>query len=124
MLTQLTQIVKEMNNNILNINVSCFENCSSTIPRNINLLTWLTSEMRRDKVEQIRNIQDEDLQKVIKVSLPAITPSGVFSSRSEKDLIEHSGFLAFDIDLKDNLHITNFHNLKEQLSNIPNIAYC
>lgn len=113
-----------MSNSILNIYISCFENCSSTIPRSINLLSWLTSEMCRDKVEQIRNIQDEDLQKVIKVSLPAITPSGVYSYRAEKDLIEHSGFLAFDIDLKDNRHISNFDNLKQKLSNIPNIAYC
>src|SRR5450759_596282 len=112
-----------MIDSILNINVSCFENCKSTIPKDIRLLSWLTNEKYRAKVEQIRTIQDEDLQKVIKASLPAITPSGVFSYRAEKDLIEHSGFLAFDIDKKDNKHIS-FDGLREQISHIPSVAYC
>lgn len=112
------------NESILNINVSCFTNCSSTIPTSVNLLSWLTSDIYRDTVGNIRNIQDEELQKVMKASLPAITPSGVFSYRSEKDLIDHSGFLAFDIDFKDNQHISNFDDLKEQISHIPNVAYC
>lgn len=113
-----------MNNSILNIKISCFENCQSTVPKEINLLTWLTSEKYREKVVSLRSIQDENLQKVIKASLPAITPSGLFSYRAEKDMIEHSGFLAFDIDFKDNQHITNFDDLKEQVSHIHNVAYC
>lgn len=113
-----------MNNSILNINVSSFASCEATIPQNVNLLTWLTSEKHRAKVEQLRTIQDEDLQKAIKTSLPAITPSGVFSYRAEKDLIEHSGFLAFDIDFEDNRHISNFPDLREQISHISSVAYC
>lgn len=113
-----------MNNSILNINVSCFENCKSTIPKSIRLLSWLTNEKYKDKVLQIRSIQDEALQKTIKASLPAITPSGAFSTRSEKGLIAHSGFLAFDIDFKDNSDIPNFNELKKQISNLSNVAYC
>jgi len=113
-----------MNNSILNVLVSCFENCQSTVPKEICLLNWLTHTFYKEKVEQLRGLQDESLQKIIKASLPAITPSGLFSHRSEKDLVKHSGFIAFDIDYKDNLHIDNFHQLKEQLSKIPNVAYC
>ncbi len=113
-----------MNSSILNIDVSCFENCKGTTPRNVRLLSWLTSDQYRSRVEQIRSLQDEDLQKTIKASLPAITPSGVFDYRSEKDLIEHSGFLAFDIDFKDNQHIINFNDLKSQISHIASVAYC
>ncbi len=109
---------------ILNIEISCFENCNSTIPKTVNLLSWLTNEKHRAKVENLRSIQDEKLQKSIKLSLPAITPSGLFSYRAEKDLIAHSGFLAFDIDKKDNLHITNFDELREQISHITAVAYC
>jgi hypothetical protein len=113
-----------MNNSILNIKVSSFENCKSISPKDVNLLSWLTSDKYRDKVMGLRNIQDENIQKVIKASLPAITPSGTFSTRSEKGLIAHSGFLAFDIDFKDNQHIDNFNDLKRQVSNIINVAYC
>jgi len=109
---------------ILNIKVSCFENCQSTSPVDVNLLDWLTSDKHRQKVESLRTIQDENLQKVIKASLPVITPSGVFSYRAEKNLIEHSGFLAFDIDEKDNRHIGNFDKLKEQISHVVCVAYC
>jgi VirE N-terminal domain/Primase C terminal 2 (PriCT-2) len=113
-----------MIDSILNINISSFENCQSTIPKETRLLSWLTNDKYREQVLQLRAIQDEDLQKHIKTSLPAITPSGVFRYRSEKDLIEHSGFLAFDIDFKDNQHIKNFSDLRVQLSHISSVAYC
>jgi hypothetical protein len=113
-----------MNNSILNINVSCYLNVKSTVPAEVNLLTWLTSDKHREKVEQIRSLQDEDLQKKIKATLPAITPSGVFSYRNSKHLIEHTGLLAFDIDFKDNSHISNFTELREQISHISSVAYC
>lgn len=112
-----------MNNSILNINISSFENCSGTIPKSIRLLNWLTNEKYKDKIQQVRTIQDEKLQKTIKASLPAITPSGLFSYRDTEHLIQHSGFLAFDIDRKDNRHIS-FEGLREQISHIPSVAYC
>ncbi len=113
-----------MKNSILNINVSCFANCHSTEPIDVNLLSWLNSDKYFDKVENLRSIQDAKLQKLIKDSLPAITPSGRFLHRSTQDLIEHSGLLAFDIDYKDNRHITNYIDLKEQISHISCVAYC
>jgi hypothetical protein len=109
---------------ILNTEVSCFANCSSVAPADVNLLSWLTSGKYRDKIEQIRNIQDEELQKKIKKTLPAITPSGVFSERSIEHLVSHTGFLAFDIDFADNTHISNFNELKEQVSHVVCVAYC
>jgi len=109
---------------ILDIKVSCFEKCNSTTPVEVNLLSWLTSDKHRDKVEQLRAIQDESLQKIIKASLPAITPSGLFSYRDTEHLIGHSGFLVFDIDKKDNKHIINFNELRGQVSHIASVAYC
>jgi hypothetical protein len=112
-----------MKNSILNIDVSCFESCTGTVPVKINLLTWLTSEKHRAKIENLRSIQDEDLQVIIKKSLPATTPSGLFSYRDTEHLIQHSGFIAFDIDKKDNKHIS-FEGLREQISHIASVAYC
>lgn len=119
-----TQYSNTMKQSILNIKVSCFENCNGTTPQDVNLLDWLTSDKHRAKVENLRSIQDENLQKVVKKTLPAITPSGVFSYRDEKHLIEPSGFLAFDIDFTDNQHISNFDKLKEQISHVVCVAYC
>ena len=113
-----------MNDSILNISVSCFKNCRSTIPKDVNLLSWLTSDRYKDKVEELRSVQDKKLKTIIKKSLPAITPSGLFRFRSAQDLIEHYGFLSFDIDFKDNKHIKNFNELKQQISHITSVAYC
>ena len=44
--------------------------------------------------------------------------------RAEKNLIDHSVFLVFDIDYSDNKHISNFSELREQVSHIKNVAYC
>lgn len=109
---------------VLNVNVSCFENCQSTFPKEISLLTWLSSDKYRSKVEQLRTFQDEELQNVMKKSLPAITPCGLFSYRDTEHLIKHSGFLVFDIDFKDNQDIKNFGDLREQISHITSVAYC
>lgn len=113
-----------MINSILNINISAYRDINGVLPKEVNLLTWLTSDKHREKVEQIRQIQDEGLQKDIKKTLPAITPAGTFSYRKADGLLQHSGFIAFDVDLADNLHISNFDDLKNQISHIANVAYC
>lgn len=112
-------------NSILNIEVSCFANFyTKTNPKNINLLSWLKSNKYKDKVKFIRNIEDKAERDKIKATLPAITPSGLFSYCAKSDLIKHSGFIAIDIDPKGNEHIRNFTELKSHLRNIPNVAYC
>jgi hypothetical protein len=50
---------------ILNITVSCFENCQSTTPSDVSLMDWLTSDKHRVKVEQLRTIQDESSMHLI-----------------------------------------------------------
>jgi len=113
-----------MKDSILNINVSCFAHCKATTPSDVNLLVWLTSNKHRDKVEQIRKLQDEGLQKEIKKTLPAITPSGRFLYRDTDHLIEHTGFITFDIDADKNPHISDFAKVRDQISHIKNVAYC
>lgn len=110
---------------ILDIEVSCFKNYwEEKHPRNVNLLTWLTSTKYQDKVEAIRSIDDKKKRDAIKATLPAITPSGIFSYRSQSKLIQHSGLIQIDIDLtKKNLSIRNWDDLKFELIKIPNIAY-
>jgi len=109
---------------ILDIEISTFSSYLSTEPKNVNLLVWLNSKKYADEVQKIRNTKDEKKCKELKSKLPAITPSGLFSKRNAKSLLQHSGFIQFDIDCKDNTHINNYSVLKKQISNIQEVAYC
>jgi len=110
---------------MLDTEVSCFANYDTPgNPRNVNLLKWLTSDKYKWKVDEIRKLTDKTARDEIKATLPAITPSGLFTYRSSKNLIRLSGFIQFDIDLKGNEYILNYAELKNQLSHIKNVAYC
>ena len=93
---------------ILNIEVSCFANYNTPAkPMEVNLLRWLQSGKYKNEVGKIRAIENKEERDRIKALLPAITPSGIFFYRSEKDLIKHSGLIQFDIDYKENRHLGN-----------------
>ncbi len=114
-----------MQDSILNITVSAFRDYNTpTAPAPVNLLQWLASIKYKNEVDAIRAESDKEKRNLTKATLPAITPSGLFSHRSEAGLITHSGFIQVDIDFKDNSHITNYRALKQQLCKITNVAYC
>lgn len=109
----------------LNKKVSCFKNYRSpNNPKPVNLITWLTSDKYKKDVDLIRSIDDKKKRDKVKASLPAITPSGLFTKRAKSALIKHTGLMCIDIDYKDNIHLGNFDELKQHLSNILNVAYC
>lgn len=110
---------------VLDIEVSCFKDYSTpNDPRNVNLLHWLKSQKYQHEVDKIRVEQDPEVRKRLKSKLPGITPSGIFTHRKQDALIYHSGLIQFDIDLtEENELITNWDDLKTELSKIPNIAY-
>lgn len=110
---------------VLDVNVSCFQNYNSPgNPLQVNLLDWLNSKVENQAVDFIRSLPDKEEQNRIKAKLTAITPSGIFSYRAENNLIKHSGLIQFDIDYKENTHITNYRELKSEISKIKNVAYC
>lgn len=111
-------------NSCLDVQVSCVKNYFSKDPKDVSLLTWLQSNKYKHVVEQLRATQDKQQRQRFKSWLPAITPAGRFSRVEEKYFLAHSGFIQFDIDAKDNTHITNYNALHKQLRNISNIAYC
>lgn len=108
----------------LNISVSCFKNSEDTTARTVNLMTWLNSMKYKNEVDQVRAIANKKERDVLKKKLPGFTPSGLFSKRADNCLTQHSGLIAFDIDFAENEHITNYKELKEQIKNIKNVAYC
>lgn len=115
-----------MKKSVLDTEISCVQNIyKQGQPSKVNLLSWLKSTKHKDKVIRIRQTADLNLKKELKKELPAITPSGLFSKELKQEhLIQHSGLLCLDIDGKDNLHILNFYELKEQLIKVPQVAYC
>lgn len=105
--------------------ISCFKSyLNAGNPVTITINKWLKSTKYQKAIKQIRATTNKTQRDKLKSFLPAITPSGVFSYREEKYLIEHSGLIQFDIDFKENQHISNYPKLKEQLCRIQNVAYC
>ncbi len=112
------------NDSILNVAVSCFRTVKAVDnPKRVNLLTWLYSAKYSDKIKAIRSEVDAEKRKKLKLELPIILPSGVFTQRKTEAWVAPSGLMQFDIDFKDNRHIGNYHQLKKKLSKISNIAY-
>ncbi len=117
-------IRKNMNNSVLNITVSCFESYDAvTSPKPVNLMTWLNSAKYKNKIDYIRQLATKDDRDTEKKKLPCVTISGTFTKRATESLVNHSGLLCIDIDFKENKHITNYNNLKTELSKIKNFAY-
>lgn len=112
---------------VLSVSVSCFANYDTPAnPVTINLPTWLSSTKHKVKVDALRLVEDKAKRDGIKATLPAITPSGVFTYRQESSMVagSHTRLLQFDIDPKDNPNIRNYTNLKEQIRKLPFVAYC
>jgi hypothetical protein len=110
-----------LNKSVLDVEVSCFKNYNTAgNPANINLMTWLTSTKYKDKVDAIRSNPDKQSRDAIKSQLPAITPSGLFSYRSQSNLLSHSGLIQIDLD---NLSEGDLDIFKKELQKIKNIAY-
>lgn len=107
------------------IKVSRFENyMTPDNPSEVYLQDWLFSDEFKEEVQLIRSTEDKARRNQLKSFLPAVTPSGTFSRRATNCLLKHSGFTQFDIDAQDNLHITNFPDLKKQLAKLPEVIYC
>lgn len=104
--------------------ISYFENYKAVFPKaNVSLFEWVTTDMYKAKIEELRKSTNEVNIKKIKSGLPAVTISGRFEKRNVKCLIQHSGFICVDIDGKDNPHINDWNNVKDKLSEISNVAY-
>lgn len=107
----------------LDVTVSYFENKESTAPKPVNLLTWLQSEKHKPLVEAIRSASTPEERSRLKAQVPAITPSGLFTTRKADKLITHTGLICLDFDYQHNKHIENWPEVKNHLCNIKNFAY-
>lgn len=110
---------------VLDTKVSWFRNYYDTSPGGtVSLIHWLQSKKLQKQVEDIRALPTKQERDAAKCKLPAITPSGNFSNRNSKGLIEHSGIICIDIDHAGNEEIENYSNLKQELCKLKQVAYC
>jgi len=107
---------------IKDIKITAYQNKESQHkPMEVSLYNWLITDRYKLRIETMRNEVDADIQNNLKLALPACLPSGVFDAN--KKLVKHSGFLAIDIDAKDNPTFSPAE-LKTKISNIVNVFYC
>lgn len=100
--------------------VSIFKNKESKYPiGKMPLLRVLTSKKPEIAIERIRSLPlDDPKRQELKEQLPCFTPSGVYSARGSKNLVDHSGAVALDFD-----HVPDPEALKCQLIKYPFIFY-
>ena len=92
----------------------------------ITLKDFLMTDKYKDVAALIRSGRSpeerHDIKVNNKVNLPCVTPSGLFSERSGKNLTQHSGLLCIDIDLQDNPGGV-MEKVPSLLVSLPYVAY-
>lgn len=110
--------------NVQEAEVSFFESLGDKNPKKVKLGKWLKSERFLAQLQVMQTEPDKKKKAELKRMLPFITPSGVFKGgHGKNNLVKHSGFISIDMDRKDNLHISNWDDLKDELSKVPEFAY-
>ena len=97
-----------------------------TCQETVSLKDFLMTDKYKDIATLIRSGRTPEERHNIKVnnkvSLPCVTPSGIFSVREGKSLTQHSGLLCIDIDLKDNPGGV-MDKVPSLLESLPYVAY-
>lgn len=106
------------------VSVSVFRNYTDSRPcREVDLADFLFASTYRKQVEAIRACPDKVERRVLKMRLPAITPSGVFSKRCNNGLIRYTGIICIDIDGDQNLDIGDWETVKSSVVDLPGLLY-
>ena len=105
--------------------ISVYNGVTDNIGTTTSLGDFLFCKEYKGEIMKLRTIANKDERNVIKRTLPQATISGVFSpTRAKNNLSQHSGLICVDIDAKDNPEIKDWERLKQDLSMLPQIAYC
>lgn len=110
---------------IFQTHVSVYNGVTDNTGTIMPLGTFLFCKEYKDDILRLRAVFDKEKRNALKRSLPQATISGVFSpTRAKNNLSQHSGLICVDIDAKDNPDILDWETLKQDLSVLPQIAYC
>lgn len=110
---------------IFQTHISVYNGVTDNTGTRMPLGTFLFCKEYKDDILRLRTVFDKEKRNALKRSLPQATISGVFSpTRAKNNLSQHSGLICVDIDAKDNPDILDWETLKQDLSVLPQIAYC
>ena len=110
---------------IFQTHISVYDGVTDNTGTIMPLGTFLFCKEYKDDILRLRAVFDKEKRNALKRSLPQATISGVFSpTRAKNNLSQHSGLICVDIDAKDNPDILDWETLKQDLSVLPQIAYC
>ena len=95
--------------------ISLFKNAKATRPENNITIQDFCNGIKHARWEQlvakIRQAETKDEMRSLKEKLPAVTISGIFTERNQRNMVQHSGFICIDID--------NFNGNVQDLKNDP-----
>ena len=124
-MTQPQPVNQRKTMDIFQTHISVYNGVTDNAGIIMPLGTFLFSKEYKDDILRLRTVFDKDERNALKRSLPQATISGVFSpTRAKNNLSQHSGLICVDIDAKDNPDILDWETLKQDLSVLPQIAYC
>lgn len=110
---------------IFQTHISVYNGVTDNTGTRMPLGTFLFCKEYKDDILRLRAVFDKEKRNALKRSLPQATISGVFSpTRAKNNHSQHSGLICVDIDAKDNPDILDWETLKQDLSVLPQIAYC
>lgn len=110
---------------IFQTHISVYNGVTDNTGTRMPLGTFLFCKEYKDDILRLRAVFDKEKRNALKRSLPQATISGVFyPTRAKNNLSQHSGLICVDIDAKDNPDILDWETLKQDLSVLPQIAYC
>lgn len=102
-----------------NSNVSFYRHVQDTEGRTVSLsavLMGIREGKWKEKIDELRSMQDEKKQKEYKKTLQCFTGSGVYKKRATEGLVEHSGVLMIDTDMEENpLLLEKFDEIRKKL---------
>ena len=103
--------------------ISVFKNIYSE-PQTINLRSWISACKQGSRftkqVMEYRKTKNEELKKM----LPLVTVGAVCSNGRKLDDVQiRTGWIALDIDAKDNQHLPTAEIIRDQISKIKNVAF-
>ena len=141
--TMRSTLTKELTS-LLIAKISVFENFQSE-PKTITLGQWLKvckeGSRYTEQVLQYRRCLNELIDKgysldeaktelentgknQLKKSLPLVTVGAVCSdARKLENVVTRTGWIALDIDAKDNPHLTDAEHLRDEVAKIQNVAF-
>lgn len=105
--------------NFLDTKISIYDSVYDNIGRIGTMRDFLQIGLdRKDYIDRLRQIDDKDVRNNMKIQLPCATISGTFSKRNGGKLIQHSGYIALDLD-----DVADCSELIAQLANMDIVAY-